>query len=324
MDSSSSSSDHNMSIDEQHHHSSFFVNNDHIHFIREVNRSKFPIYLVYDTKTNQHKALKLFPWNSQQTQPSSFFLKEIKFSKIRHPNIISISNFQVEQYVTSSRPSKVSYTLMDYARHGDLFDALKTKEIPFSDALSRSYFQQIVAGVEALHSYGAAHLDLKLENILLDNDFQAKIADFDMSFVSGDRKVVSRGTSNYRPPEIIRGNCQDPQAADVYSLGIIMFLLKTNGILPFAEGVLCCGVNMKELLENNTELFWKKHYEFTGIDELLSDEDFKTLFLGMTHKDPAKRMTIKEVKASKWWNKEIVPKEKIFSYMSEKFYPFSS
>ncbi|RYX99953.1 hypothetical protein EON78_02240 [bacterium] len=123
---------------------------------------------------------------------------------------------------------KISYTLMDYAPNGDLFEAVETKRIPFNERLVRSYFQQIVTGVEAIHSNGAAHLDLKLENILLDNEFNAKIADFDMCYFPEDRRIMSRGTQNYRAPEIIKGNCQNAQAADVYSLGVILFLLKTK------------------------------------------------------------------------------------------------
>lgn len=48
---------------------------------------------------------------------------------------------------------------------------------------AQRYFNQILAGVEYLHSRGVAHRDLKPENILLDEHDQIKISDFGMATV---------------------------------------------------------------------------------------------------------------------------------------------
>lgn len=82
--------------------------------------------------------------------------------------------------------------------------------------------------VEYIHDRELYHLDIKLENVLLGEDFMLKLIDFDASYhKTKDFEIKSKGTENYRAPEIISSKCKDPAAADVYSLGILLFLVKT-------------------------------------------------------------------------------------------------
>jgi len=52
-----------------------------------------------------------------------------------------------------------------------------------------------------MHDEGVAHLDIKPDNILLGEGFEAKICDFDGSYMKGDKMVLGRGTKNTRAPE---------------------------------------------------------------------------------------------------------------------------
>ena len=63
---------------------------------------------------------------------------------------------------------------MEYAKHGDFFDALITHRVPFNETLIRTYFHQLIDAMDALHSKGAAHLDIKLENLLIGDDYTLK------------------------------------------------------------------------------------------------------------------------------------------------------
>lgn len=70
---------------------------------------------------------------------------------------------------------------MEYCQHGDLFDVLK-KTGKMDPQFAKHYFMQLLDGVEHLHSKaGVAHLDLKLENILIGDDFKLKLCDFGFS-----------------------------------------------------------------------------------------------------------------------------------------------
>jgi len=268
--------------------------------IRKLCESKFPVFLAKDSSTKKLFAIKFFQWDEQADQPSKCFYKEDRFSKFSHPNIISIASSNPEYQADNI---KISYIMMDYAANGDLFELAFTNNIHLGDIIIRTYFHQLIAGLEAIHSQGAAHLDLKLENLLLDENFQLKIADFDASFMPEDRKVQTKGSMYYRAPEVIEGNCFNPQAADVYSLGIILFLLKTDGRLPFDERGFVGDVDMRRLLRTNKNMFWRKQCEFLGEKATFFTFDFRKLFERLIDVDSANRPNLAQIKECVWYSK---------------------
>ncbi len=76
-----------------------------------------------------------------------------------------------------------------------------------SENEARRLFQQIILGCEYLHIQQVSHRDLKLENILLDEDNNIKIADFGLSNFMRDGIFLytSCGSPNYAAPELING-----------------------------------------------------------------------------------------------------------------------
>ena len=92
-----------------------------------------------------------------------------------------------------------------------------------------------------MHKVEVCHRDLKLENLVLDSDFNLKMIDFGMAcpltgsaddgFCAGEEKV---GTPSYMAPEIYMGCDYQPVVADLYALGVIFFALAT-GVYPFAK-----------------------------------------------------------------------------------------
>lgn len=115
----------------------------------------------------------------------------------------------------------------------------------------RTYFHQLVEGIEYLHNNGFAHLDLKLENLLFDKDYNLKISDFGHSIkIRNDtRTLKGRGTEGYRAPEVkhfVSGSL-DPVKADIYSLAIVLFCM-TYGIKPYIEELKIKGYDLEELM----------------------------------------------------------------------------
>ena len=202
---------------------------------------------------------------------------------------------------------------MEFCPYGDFTDLVsRTDMLMIDEKLLRTYFHQLIEGMEYLHSKGFAHLDLKPDNLLLAEDYILKISDFDSACQSNDELITLRGTQNYRAPEIRKGNCEDPQAADIYSAGIILFSLKT-GHYPFEESR---RENVLEsLLKNEDPEFWSMHNKVSQTQVHLSN-DFKNLFLSMVKYDPVERATITEIKKSKWYCGPIYTQIELLEIMS--------
>ena len=136
---------------------------------------------------------------------------------------------------------------------------------------------------------------------LIGDNYQLKIADFDGAYLKSEGGSPScRGTKNYRAPELIDGECENPSAADVYSAGVILFCFMT-GSLPYMEDVKFDDCDLQELILDNNPLFWEVHPNLQEGDLDLS-EDFKKLFMSMIRRDPSKRITIKDIMRNKWYN----------------------
>jgi serine/threonine protein kinase len=99
----------------------------------------------------------------------------------------------------------------------------------------RYFFKQMVNSIEYMSSMKVSHRDLKLENILVETDLSLKIADFGYaSFQRTDFLTSYRGTFTYMAPEIKEGKPYIGQKVDLFSAGVILFIL-IRGIFPFKE-----------------------------------------------------------------------------------------
>jgi len=203
---------------------------------------------------------------------------------------------------------------MELAPYGDFTDMLVNGRFPQDDKLVRTYFHQLVEGLEYLHNNGIAHLDLKPENLLLGEEFKLKITDFDHSRKLDDNVTLHRGTQNFRAPEIIDRRCKNLTAADIYSLGIILFVLKAQ-VFPYSE-VHHIEKKLFDMLLNEPQRYIRTHPIFRHKPELFSNE-FNELFLSMVQKDPEARPSIQKIKESAWYNGEIYSQDELAVIMDQ-------
>lgn len=124
--------------------------------------------------------------------------------------------------------------MLEYAG-GELFNYIVANgRMP--EARARRFFQQLISGIEYSHKLKIVHRDLKPENVLLDDDLNVKIADFGLSneIKDGDFLKTSCGSPNYAAPEVIRGGLYTGPEIDVWSAGVILYVMLC-GRLPFED-----------------------------------------------------------------------------------------
>ena len=275
---------------------------DDLIIVNKINKANFPVFLTFSPSHNSYFAMKVFTFQKDGSIKPNF-LNEIRFLPLQHPNVISIVDYQAQKTIAlgGETEKNISFILMELAPYGDFFDMVMTHQVPFNDKLVRTYFHQLIEGLEYLHSQGVAHLDIKLENLLVGENFQMKIADFDNACIDGQSYTAARGTAFYRAPELINGTIKNGYAADIYSAAIILFLLKSGGILPHSEGKLFRGLDLFSLMNKDIDVFWEKHCEIQNKPSNFFDEDFKALFDAMVRFNPDERASLEEIKKSRWF-----------------------
>ncbi|CAM9384324.1 unnamed protein product [Laminaria digitata] len=192
------------------------------------------VKLAINTDTGDKMAIKVLDKSIIQRQNMGPQVKrEISIMKlVRHPYVV-----QLREVLASS--SKI-FLVCELITGGELFDKIVEKQ-RFTEDEARFYFRQLLEGMEYCHSQGVCHRDLKPENILLDGAGNVKISDFGLSnlYSGGDDEALKLlhttcGTPNYVAPEVLADKGYDGRMADVWSMGVILYVLLA-GFLPFDE-----------------------------------------------------------------------------------------
>merc|ERR550517_559127 len=108
------------------------------------------------------------------------------------------------------------------------------------EKLARTYFEQLMLGLKALHDAGIVHRDLKPQNLLLDSNYDLKITDFGLSklFGENEKKMIMStshvGTKGFQAPELLLGHRKYTEKCDIFSVGVILFIF-IMAYPPFEE-----------------------------------------------------------------------------------------
>lgn len=182
--------------------------------------------------------------------------------------------------------------VLEYAG-GELFDYI-VQHGKMPEDRARKFFQQIVCAVEYCHRHKIVHRDLKPENLLLDEHLNVKIADFGLSNIMTDGNFLktSCGSPNYAAPEVISGKLYAGPEVDVWSCGVILFVLLC-GKLPFDDEYI--PVLFKKISQGNYKI---PSYISPGAASLIK----KMLVV-----NPVSRITIYEIRQDPWFNKDLAP-----------------
>lgn len=322
--------------------------------IRDIGESRFgKVYLAVDKVEKRLVALKRLKNISKTKVNLRMFLNEMKnLAKLqklkRSSHVCSIYDFNLSGRYKDNQ--LIVYYIMEYKEMGDLFSLVQDIEDSLSQNLVGFFMCQIYKALAEIHSVGIVHLDLKLDNIVVDENLQIFLCDFGHSLdING--KMISQnrnpkkgfkkkrveeliqvsfvGSLNYSAPEILdlqnQLECEtndtmkiseklkavDFFKCDVFSSGVVLFVQLLK-LFPFNKAA--ADDEFFRVMIQKPSDFEKS---FGNIREL--DEKFLDLFYQSCGISVNKRLDVKGLLTHPWLQDNTYAH---FEYAVEELYEF--
>nr|XP_023662032.1 SNF-related serine/threonine-protein kinase [Paramormyrops kingsleyae] len=231
--------------------------------------------------TGEQVAVKVIDKTKLDSVATGHLFQEVRCMKlVQHPNIVRL-------YEVIDTQTKL-YLILELGDGGDMFDYIMKHEEGLSEELAKRYFAQIVHAISYCHRLHVVHRDLKPENVVFfEKQGLVKLTDFGFSnkFQPGKKLTTSCGSLAYSAPEILLGDEYDAPAVDIWSLGVILFML-VCGQPPFQEA------NDSETLTMIMDC------KYTVPSHISSD--CRDLINRMLQRDPKRRASLDKIERHPW------------------------
>ena len=194
------------------------------------------VYRAHDERLERDVALKVLPAHTlaDETARKRFRNEALALSKLNHPNIATIYDFDTQD--------GVDFLVMEYVEGTTVSEKLSNGPLPEKEATKLG--RQVADALEEAHEHGVIHRDLKPGNVMVTPKGQAKVLDFGLAKlvrpVSATTVTESltelpgvAGTFPYMAPEQLQGQQVDART-DIYALGAVRYQMAT-GRRPFPE-----------------------------------------------------------------------------------------
>ncbi len=199
------------------------------------------VYNAMDHKLNRFVAVKVL---KPEFREDATFVKKFRSEAqaaagLTHPNIVNVFDVGDDE--------GVYYIVMELIEGITLKEYISKKgKLSVKEATSIAI--QVSMGLEAAHSHGIVHRDVKPQNIIISTDGKVKVTDFGIARAASSNTISSNvmGSVHYSSPEQVRGGYSD-EKSDIYSLGITLYEMVT-GRVPF-DGDTTVAIAIKHLQE---------------------------------------------------------------------------
>ena len=256
------------------------------------------VFLVEDKNDKTKYAVKVLK------EITPYFEKEIeilqKVSILKNPYIINLIHYGEGPVKKSSKPeTNNQYMVLDYASKGELFDYIYCSEKGLDEKHAKLIFHKILKGLQAIHNSGICHRDLKMQNILVDDNFNPKICDFGFG-----AKIIGEdgsgrlnefiGTPNYAAPEIFLHRPYDGVKVDIFSMGVVLLNLVTCR-MGFVQATRL-DKYYRCIMAKKYNMYWNLVSDMIGN----VSEDLKNLYIKMVTFTPEQRPSIDDIFQDPW------------------------
>ena len=178
---------------------------------------------------NRKIAIKVYEKTKiKEIQRKKSIRREIRIlQQLSHPNIVKIYDV-----VETNNHLNIVMEYLPGTSLGSYLKIQPSSKIP--EKYCKKIFKQITKALKYMHSMNIAHRDIKLENVILDEDLTPKLIDFGFSTcIESSKKVkIFCGTPSYMSPEVVQRREYTGESADIWALGVLLFVSLT-GIFPF-------------------------------------------------------------------------------------------
>eukprot|EP01118_Nematostelium_gracile_P013025 TRINITY_DN485_c0_g1_i1.p1 TRINITY_DN485_c0_g1~~TRINITY_DN485_c0_g1_i1.p1 ORF type:complete len:301 (-),score=60.00 TRINITY_DN485_c0_g1_i1:82-984(-) len=244
------------------------------------------VFLARSVSTEDWFAIKRMTKTRAEIDRNSFY-SEIKVASQLgyHHGIVDVKGY--------FESSGHYWLVMEYIEGISLLSIMENRGFdPLEEAEARDLFCQLIDAIDHAHRQNVAHLDLKLENILVTEQRKTKIIDWGLSTTNPQECIKICGSPEYATPEMfIRSEpSYDASLADVFSLGVILYGL-LFGQFPYSQ------YNLKLMREGH-------QVSPPPIDEKMCSVSVQQLILSMIDPNPHTRIHLKDILNHEWFTSQ--------------------
>ncbi|XP_062527943.1 testis-specific serine/threonine-protein kinase 1-like [Bombyx mori] len=262
--------------------------------IKKVNEGSYAkVYLAEYRNASKNDKLSILACKviDTSTAPRDFVKKflprEIEMLiKLSHPHLVHTHSIFQRRYKY--------FIFMRYMERGDLLEFVLQRGAVQEDQ-ARIWTRQLALAIQYMHELEIAHRDIKCENVLLTANQNVKLSDFGFARMCVDKKLneirseTFCGSLSYTAPEILQGTPYLPKPTDVWSLGIVVYVM-LNRAMPFEDK------HIKQLHQAQINKNWKFRSRY--IDTI--SDNCKRLIGLMLEPNHQNRLKIYDIVNSEW------------------------
>ncbi|XP_054154256.1 testis-specific serine/threonine-protein kinase 4-like [Oppia nitens] len=254
------------------------------------------VYKAMSTKDNELVAVKVMNLEKCSEKFKEKFLPRemAAMIEVQHQNIIQVYDI--------FRSNRRIFIFMEFAGNGDIAHYLKKNGV-LTEEKAYIWFSQVADGLNYLHTeVHLAHRDIKIDNILLNDQNVAKLTDFGFAKVSWDQNTnevtlseTFCGTEPYYSPQIVMKQKYDPFMADCWAMGVVLFAMLNNKF-PFHFGKKYGPKGMIKEQEDPNHLINRFIKDFS--------KHLKELIERLLDPQEKSRMSMRETLGCKWFKEK--------------------